>query len=154
MKKLLILFFAVSLVTIYSCSEENNVNPPDNYTFFEKAGLVDSVYTAISGYTSLSKTMNGSNFDYTGLETIKVEFKYSKCGSDSTPVQFFYLENLNAITFYSFRDSINTPHDVTINQTIPSPKKNTTIGYTIQARKSLGDTLGYVYLRDLSVRKK
>lgn len=154
MKKLLLLVFAISLITIFSCSEESPVNPPENYTFFEKAGLVDSVYTAVNGFTSLSKTMNGSNFDYTGLETIKVEFKYSKCGSDSTPVRFFYMENLNLITFYSFRDSINTPHDVIINQTIPSPKKNTTIGYIIQAKKSPGDTLGYVYLRDLSVKKK
>ena len=154
MKKLLLLVFAISLITIYSCSEESPLNPPENYTILEKAGLVDSVYTAINGFTSLSKTMNGSNFDYTGLSTIKVEFKYSKSGSDSTPVQFFYLDNLNPVTFYTFRDSINTPHEVTINQTIPSPGKNTTIGYTLKALKSIGDTLGYVYLRDLSVKKK
>ncbi len=154
MKNLILFLFAVSFFTIYSCSEENNVTPPANYTFFEKAGLVDSVYTSVNGFTSLSKTMNGSNFDYTGLETIKVEFKYSKCGSDSTPVQFFYLDNLNPVVFYSFRDSVNTPHEVIINQNIPSPKKNTSIGYILQARKLPGDTLGYVYLRDLSVKKK
>jgi len=153
--KNLALFLLISLVlTIYSCGSDSPTQSEPANTIFTKSGLIDSVKLLTSGNSSISSNFYSDAYDFSSLDSIRVQFTYTKTGSDSIPVSIYYLNNMVPTNLYSVIDTQKTTHSATINSRIPSPKKNATLGYTLKVKKDSSDSLGFCSLRDVTITRK
>jgi len=152
-----LLIIAALALTFYSCnnSSDTPVTPQPSNTIYTQAGIIDSFRVNTIGTRSQTANFFSSPYDFTGLDSITVQFTYWKSGSSTTPVSFVYIESAVPNTIYGHVDSLTTMHSNTLTKRVPSPKKSVTLGYTINAIKTALDVdYAYVKLTDVSILRK
>lgn len=154
MRNLALFLLLILTITIYSCGSDSPTQTEPANTIFNKSGIVDSVKILTSGNTSQSMNFFTDAYDFSSLDSIRVQFTYTKTGSDSTPVSIYYLNNMVPTYLYSVIDTQKSTHSVIINSRIPSPKKSATLGYTLRATKNSSDSLGFCSLKDVTITRK
>ena len=154
MRNLALFLLLILTITIYSCGSDSPTQSEPANTIFTKSGIVDSVKLLTTGNATQSMNFFIDAYDFSSLDSIRVQFTYTKTGSDSTPVNIYYLNNMVPTYLYSVIDTQKDTHSATINSRIPSPKKNATLGYTLRAKKYLSDSIGFCSLRDVTITRK